>query len=77
MLRSSQENWEGAATCYFNAAEDEFSVKHFKRAYAHCEKVVKISSNLNRPSNAVTAAKHLMEEITKEFGEEKLEREVS
>ena len=77
MLRSSQESWEGAATCYFNAAEDEFSVKHFKRAYAHCEKVVKISSNLNRPSNAVTAAKHLMEEITKEFGEEKLEREVS
>ncbi|MEC7867313.1 MAG: serine/threonine-protein kinase [Candidatus Poribacteria bacterium] len=76
-LQSSQESWEGAATCYFNAAEDEFSVKHFKRAYAHCEKVVRISSSLNRPSNAVTAAKHLMEEITKEFGEDKLEREVS
>ena len=76
-LQPSQESWEGAATCYFNAAENEFSVKHFRRAYAHCEKVVGISSNLIRPSNAVTAAKHLMEEITKEFSEEKLEREVS
>ena len=76
-LQSSQESWEGAATCYFNAAEDEFSVKHFKKAYAHCEKVVNISSNLNRPSNAVTAAKHLMREITKELSEEKLKREVS
>ena len=76
-LQPSQESWEGAATCYFNAAEDEFSVKHFKRSYAHCEKVIEISSNLNRPSNAVTAAKHLMEEITREFNEGKLEREVS
>ena len=76
-LRPSKESWEGAATCYFNAAEDEFSVKHFKKAYAHCEKVVNISSNLNRPSNAVTAAKHLIQEITKELSEEKLKREVS
>ena len=76
-LQPSQESWEGAATCYFNAAEDEFSVKHFKKAYAHCEKVVNISSNLNRPSNAVTAAKHLIQEITKELSEEKLKREVS
>ena len=76
-LRPSKESWEGAATCYFNAAEDEFSVKHFKKAYAHCEKVVNISSNLNRPSNAVTAAKHLMKEITKELSEEQLKREVS
>ncbi|MBB17664.1 hypothetical protein CMK22_20545 [Candidatus Poribacteria bacterium] len=76
-LQPSKESWEGAATCYFNAAEDEFSVKHFKKAYAHCEKVVNISSNLNRPSNAVTAAKHLMKEITKELSEEQLKREVS